>query len=654
MNGHHDPIRQEKAAEELEKLLAALQAGQPAPPTPNLSHEDRALARAITQAVKQAQPPEDFSAALEQRLLQSPLYQPGGPRRHLLRVWAMAAAAVLMVALLGFAAVFTLSDGGDEDGDSARQSDAVSMAEATSTPQEAAQSVRATDTPIAIAATVTPNMMATLLVDEADNEDDADSVADAPPDPGSTFVPGGPTTMPGLTGMGSATPTPLLDGKVRSDEREGVIANSTLTVGASLGGSPVATYPPPTRLPDSGGGPGDGGNVGQPPPSSTPAPTLDAQFQSSLEAGEIDDNEEFSAYLQFRASYARYMGLGGVHEVDIVHRHAIRVQTAEGRPVIGAEVLVYDRQENLVTTLHTTATGLAYFFPRAYPDYADETAFLVEVRQDEGDQNFPETILDDEVRAVFELTREATDREWVVTLDVPPAQPPVQLDVLFLLDSTGSMSDEIKELKDNILSMSQQIDGLPAKPDVRYGLVTYRDRGDAYVTRRADFTPDVRQFQSTLAGVQAGGGGDYPESLNQALHEAVWEVEWRGPAAVKLIILVADAPPHLDYQQDYDYAQEMRTAASRGIKIHTIASSGLDNQGEYIFRQLAQFTGGHFIFLAYDSAPQSASSNEPGAPGTTHHVPETAYTVEYLDGLVVRLIEEELALLMGEADTDEQ
>ena len=101
------------------------------------------------------------------------------------------------------------------------------------------------------------------------------------------------------------------------------------------------------------------------------------------------------------------------------------------------------------------------------------------------------------------------------------------------------------------------------------------------------------------------------------------------------MFLVADAPPHLDYPQDYDYAAEMVEAHRRGIKIFAIASSGLDDQGEYIYRQIAQHTMGRFIFLIY-GGPESGGY-------TPHHVEQ--YTVEQLDNLVVRLVEEELAHL---------
>jgi hypothetical protein len=159
----------------------------------------------------------------------------------------------------------------------------------------------------------------------------------------------------------------------------------------------------------------------------------------------------------------------------------------------------------------------------------------------------------------------------------------------------------------------------------------------------SDFTNSVQEFQQVLVNVQAAAGGDEPESLNEGLYRALHDVRWRKDNTVSLIFLVADAPPHLDYFQDYDYAQEMHRAVEMGIKIHPIASSGLNDQGEYIFRQLAQYTGGHFIFLTYDSAPQSS-----GEPGTDHHIQEGTYSVEDLDQLVVRLIQEELAVLSGQ------
>lgn len=371
------------------------------------------------------------------------------------------------------------------------------------------------------------------------------------------------------------------------------------------------------------------GAVPMPPAGTNPAVIPpDQQFRGPLQAGVIDDNAHFGEYLQYRIDYHKFLDYP-VQEVDISERHTIRVTTPDGLPVLGAEVLVYDGQQ-LVTALRTPATGQVYFFPLAFG--RAPASFDVVVQKGQASQRFT-------------LTRESRDAAWPVTLTASPARPPVKLDVLFLVDATGSMGDEIDQLKDNILSISAQIEALPSRPDVRFGLVHYRDRGDEYVVRSADFTGNVQAFQRDLRQVYAAGGGDDPESLNEALHVAISQMSWRVDDTVSLVFLVADAPPHLDYPQDYRYADEMMIAAEFGIKIFPIGSrldgaNAYQQQAEYIFRQLAHATGGKFIFLTYEDTPQSS-----GEPGTEYSIPGDRYTVEDLDALVVRLVTEELDAL---------
>ncbi|MCG3210211.1 MAG: hypothetical protein FOGNACKC_03842 [Anaerolineae bacterium] len=354
------------------------------------------------------------------------------------------------------------------------------------------------------------------------------------------------------------------------------------------------------------------------------------QQTPALRAGEVDDNTQWDDYLLFRRNYAG----PAVHNRDISERYVIEVTDGQGYPVLGAQVSVMlpGQKPQEIFRAVTPANGRVLFHPLALD------AALEQI------DSFPVTVTFGQARQQFVLSRfdaqpatSFTD-VWRVALDAP-GQPveSLNLDVLFLVDATGSMADEIAKIQNTIFDVSAQIDTLPENPNVRYGLVTYRDRGDSFVTHSYEFTPDVRDFSANLNTVRADGGGDYPESLNEGLHNALHKVEWRGAETVKLIFLIADAPPHLDYAQDYDYAVEMDTAARRGIKIFPIASSGLDDQGEYIFRQMAQYTQGRFIFLTY------ADDSNGGAPGdvTTHHVDD--YSVENLDRLLVRLVEEELA-----------
>ncbi len=355
----------------------------------------------------------------------------------------------------------------------------------------------------------------------------------------------------------------------------------------------------------------------------------EAQQSEPLQAGEVDDNAHWDDYLFYRRNYR---GLR-VHDRDVSERYIIEVKDGQGNPVLGATVRVFltGQQHQEIYEARTYANGQVLFHPLTLdPSLEQVDRFLVEVQQDNLLEQFTLTRINAQTATSF-------SERWTVTLDTRKEFDSIALDVLFLIDATGSMADEIAKIQSTIFDVSARIDALPGQPNVRYGLVTYRDRGDSFVTHTYEFTPDVRDFSQNLNTVYADGGGDYPESLNEGLHQALNGVEWRSGETVQLIFLIADAPPHLDYAQDYDYAVEMEHAARRGIKVFPIASSGLDDQGEYIFRQIAQYTQGRFIFLTYEGPTNG------GAPGevTTHHVDD--YSVENLDDLLVRLVEEELA-----------
>jgi len=119
----------------------------------------------------------------------------------------------------------------------------------------------------------------------------------------------------------------------------------------------------------------------------------------------------------------------------------------------------------------------------------------------------------------------------------------------------------------------------------------------------------------------------------------VQHLSWRGNGATRMVVLLADAPPHLDYGGP-QYDDDMVAALGKGIKIFSVGASGLDRQGEYIQRQIAQYTGGRFVFLTYENAQRPASG--PGRE-TVHDV--SNYSVDTLDRLIVRLVREELAPL---------
>lgn len=145
-----------------------------------------------------------------------------------------------------------------------------------------------------------------------------------------------------------------------------------------------------------------------------------------------------------------------------------------------------------------------------------------------------------------------------------------RIDVVFALDTTGSMSGLIEAAKQNIWSIASTMASAQPTPEIRIGLVAYRDRGDEYVTRVVDLSSDLDSVYATLMDFQAGGGGDTPESVNQALDDAVNKMSWNeGSQTYRVIFLVGDAPPHMDYNET-QYPEIVQAARRKGIVVNAI------------------------------------------------------------------------------------
>ncbi len=145
------------------------------------------------------------------------------------------------------------------------------------------------------------------------------------------------------------------------------------------------------------------------------------------------------------------------------------------------------------------------------------------------------------------------------------------VEVVFCLDTTGSMGGLIATAKEKIWAISNQIAGGKPTPQLKVGLVAYRDRGDDYRTRLFPLTEDLDAIHAHLNKFQAKGGGDFPESVNQALHEAVTKMNWsKNKTALRIIFLVGDAPPKMTYKDDVKYPLSCKLANKKGILINSI------------------------------------------------------------------------------------
>jgi len=175
-------------------------------------------------------------------------------------------------------------------------------------------------------------------------------------------------------------------------------------------------------------------------------------------------------------------------------------------------------------------------------------------------------------------------------------QPAVE--VMFVLDTTGSMGGLIAAAKEKIWSIANTLSSADPAPEIKMGLVGYRDRGDQYVTVFTPLSDDLDTVYSNLMKFKAGGGGDGPESVNQALHEAVIRTVWSRNASVyRVIFLVGDARPHMDYDNDIKYRETCRKAADKNIIINTIQCGNMQATRP-VWQEIAKIAFGEYFQVA--------------------------------------------------------
>lgn len=187
-----------------------------------------------------------------------------------------------------------------------------------------------------------------------------------------------------------------------------------------------------------------------------------------------------------------------------------------------------------------------------------------------------------------------------------------RVDVAFVLDATGSMGPWIDEARARIKAIAADLAAGDPQPDVRFALVSYRDRGDAYVTRVHPFDRDLGAMRAALDATRAQGGGDTPEAVLEALAVGIDGLKWSDtPGTVKLLYLVGDARPQ-HYPDGPDEQTLLTLALERGIVIHTIACGRMSTSGQAFFEQMARFSEGRPFRLA-DGVKVGAGPTAAGA-----------------------------------------
>jgi len=169
-----------------------------------------------------------------------------------------------------------------------------------------------------------------------------------------------------------------------------------------------------------------------------------------------------------------------------------------------------------------------------------------------------------------------------------------RIEVCFVLDTTGSMGGLIAGAKEKIWSMANEMISAKPTPEIRIGLIGYRDKTDAYITKVYPLSNDIDDIYAKLMAFQAQGGGDTPEAVNQALNEGVTKMDWsKSRDVLKVIFLVGDAPPHMDYKQDVKYPDSCKLAMKKDIIVNTIQCGTMASTTP-IWQEIARKAEGKF------------------------------------------------------------
>lgn len=393
-----------------------------------------------------------------------------------------------------------------------------------------------------------------------------------------------------------------------------VLADAPVAVTTASGPAvaPPAVLPPPPPPPAAGEA-ASRADAARPATSGyfpNPYPLPPRPQAGLLTAGEHDDLLNPELY----ADYVRRSDLGqAIPDLPLLDTDrvlTVAVKDAAGRPVPFAPVEVICADGNRLT-FTTMADGTIALFPDL-----DRLGRDVRIR----------TGREETRRVTIARNRGGQRIEFTVDRAAAPAR---KLDLLLTIDTTGSMGDEIRFLQAELGSIIASVRARHPGLDLRVGFVFYRDLGDDYVTATVPFSSDIAAAEAQLRQRWAGGGGDYPEAMDQALIRAAG-LDWR-PDAVKTMLLVADAPPHDDkFALAWRAAEHLR--ASR-VHIVPVAASGVADKAEYAMRAMAAATQSRYTFLTDDSGV-----GNPHAPPAID-----CYLVTRLDALLRRVIDSQLS-----------
>ena len=350
-------------------------------------------------------------------------------------------------------------------------------------------------------------------------------------------------------------------------------------------------------------------------PLPTAAPVIQPRA-GLLTAGEWNDNKNFEFLKKLLADGQDYQYKTFFTNWNLAPFNRLAIKCMAGQDAVtGANVTVLDANDNPIWKGVTDYEGMCYAYYGLLDADMMPNAVIVSLNDEKITYQVENADLIDSSVIEINLSEKNTAEK--------------KLDLMFTIDTTGSMGDEIyylqKELEDVIRRVQADCDNIPVRLSVNF----YRDMEDDYIVRPYEFTSDINSALALLNKEYADGGGDYEEAVELALQSSINDHSWDSDS-IKLMFLVLDAPPHNTASIKESLIKSIQKASEMGIRIIPVASSGVDKDTEFLLRSFAMTTGGTYTFLTNDSGI-----------GGDHIEPTIGeYQVEQLNDLLVRVIEQ--------------
>jgi CarboxypepD_reg-like domain/Secretion system C-terminal sorting domain/von Willebrand factor type A domain len=344
-------------------------------------------------------------------------------------------------------------------------------------------------------------------------------------------------------------------------------------------------------------------------------PPTKTQKAGQLTAGEWNDLQNWGNHWNDLLADGEIEQYENMYHFYPKNRYAAILQNEENFPIADVKVRLVNEKGQNVWQTRTDNAGKAELWSGLYDTLKLKKAFV-----------------EAEIKGKYQRLGEAKPIEQGISFFKISAdcKSPNQLDIVWAVDATGSMSDEIDFLKSEVLDVISRVKQQNERLSVRMGSVFYRDLGDDYLTRKSPLSADIKSTVNFIQDQSAGGGGDYPEAVHTALEEAIGKMEWSDKAIARICFLVLDASPHQTPEVIESLQKSIRMAAEKGIRIVPLSASGIQKDTEFLMKFFGLATNGTYLFLTDHSGI-----------GGKHLEPTTEeYKVEMLNDLLVRVITE--------------